>query len=378
MKAFVQCVGCEQRHLDAQRVRAFLVGNGAAMVDEPAIADVVVLVTCAVDTRNENASVEVLRRLGEQKQPAAQLIVGGCLPDISPLRLSVAPVARTFSPRSLERLDALFEPELKTPMAQVGDGNTTGCAPKPWRSKLPAPAREIYDRAKSGFTIRLNHGCLLSCSYCVIRLATGRLESISATVIEAQFQEAIRRAEPTVMLVGGDTGAYGRDLGSSLPELLRALLACGGDQRLFVHDLNANWLVRDLKGYAALFSAECARLQALCIPVQSGSDRVLRQMRRPYKTADVLRALRLIRTLAPHILLGTHLIAGFPGETKKDFEQTLALVREFPFDFATCFRYSEHASATAAKIEPKVEEADKLVRLELLRAVMGPAATILT
>ena len=378
MIASVHSIGCEQRHLDARRVQAWLTANGATLVDDPGAADVVVIVTCAVDTRNEEASTAALRRLGQLKRASAKLVVGGCLPSISPHRLAVAPVAFTFSPRSLERLEELWGPLLQVPLARIPDHNTPSLEDMPTRVPLLGTPREIYDRAKCGFTIRLNHGCLLGCSYCVIRLATGRLKSVPGELIEAQFQEAIRRAEPTVMLVGGDTGAYGRDLGNNLPQLLQALLARGGEQRLFVHDLNANWFVKDLQSYATLFRGDCAQLQALCIPVQSGSDRILRLMRRPYKTADVIRALGLTRALAPHILLGTHLIAGFPGETKEDFAQTLALVREFPFDFVTCFRYSEHPSASAAKIRPKIGEDEKLARLELLRTTLGSAATILT
>jgi threonylcarbamoyladenosine tRNA methylthiotransferase CDKAL1 len=275
----------------------------------------------------------------------------------------------------MERLDGLWWPSLKVLLAHIPDYNNPLLRGAP--SRAAGTPREIYDRAKRGFTIRLNHGCLLACSYCVIRLATGRLKSVSPDLIEAQFQEAISRAEPTVMLVGGDTGAYGRDLGTNLPQLLKRLIALGGDQRIFVHDLNANWFIEDMQSYASVFR-DCARLQALCIPVQSGSDRILRLMRRPYKSADVVRALKVTWGLAPHILIGTHIIAGFPGETKEDFNQTLALIREFPFDFVTCFRYSEHPSANAVRLGPKIPEDEKRSRLSNLRTILGPAATILT
>ena len=378
MNAYVGCVGCEQRQLDATRVVEFFRANGAAMVDNPRDADVLVLVTCAVDGRNEEASTEALRTLALAKRPEARLIVGGCMPDISPHRLSVAPVAGTFSPRSLDRLDRMMGEVVTTPMSRVADANSTLQKSRLESTTGPASPRETYDRAKQGFTIRVNHGCLLKCSYCVIRLATGELESIPVESIEEQYHEAQHRREPTVMLVGGDTGAYGRDIGVNLPGLLRRLLTHEGEQRLFVHDLNANWYLRDLSDYAALFDGDCHRLQALCIPVQSGSDRILRSMRRPYRANDVLRGIRLARSLAPHVELGTHIIAGFPGETPEDFQQTLQFLEECQFDFLTCFRYSEHPSAPSSNLTPKVPEELQFARLDKLREQFGRAATILS
>lgn len=378
MIASVHSFGCEQRHLDARRVEALMVANGATLAEDAACADVIVVITCAVDRRNEEVSVNALRRFVHQKQAFSELVVGGCLPSISPGRLEALPVAFTFSPRTLEKLEGLWGPTLQVPLAAIGDANNPVIDSSVDRTTTPASPRELYDRAKRGFTIRLNHGCLLTCSYCVIRFATGRLKSVTQESVKGQFREAIRRSAPTVMLVGGDTGAYGRDLGSNLPQLLQQLLRLDGAPRVFVHDLNANWFVHDFQSYACLLRNDCSRLQAFCIPVQSGSDRVLRLMRRPYKIADVIRSLKITRTLAPHLLLGTHIIVGFPGETEQDFAQTLALLHEFPFDFVSCFRYSEHASATAAKLGPKISENVIALRLECLRTMLGPSATILT
>jgi MiaB/RimO family radical SAM methylthiotransferase len=237
--------------------------------------------------------------------------------------------------------------------------------------------REEYDRAKRGFKIRINHGCLLSCSYCVIRNATGRLKSIPEARIIAALMDAAKRQEPTIMLMGGDTGAYGLDIGSSFAVLLGRLLAIEGNYLIFVHDFNINWFLRDMSEYMRTLMADSHRLRAICFPVQSGSDSILKRMRRPYKVRDVMHSLSWIKQHAPHIALGTHVIVGFPSEKESDFNQTIRLLCEIDFDFVTCFRYSEQSSAPSAKLNPKVPEEIKLSRLSRLHALLGERASII-
>jgi MiaB/RimO family radical SAM methylthiotransferase len=377
MRAYVGCVGCEQRQMDAERVRMFLQLNGYTVVEEPATSDLCILVTCAVDEHNETASLKALRGVAAAIRPQARLIVGGCLPSISPHKLADLEVSGTFSPRTMDSLDEVLGVPVRMRMREIKDPNRSvhDRASAPDKDRLTP--REEYDRAKRGFKIRLNHGCLLSCSYCVIVNATGRLESVPHEDVIAAFKDGVNRGETTIMLVGGDSGAYGLDTGFTFANLLEQLLAVGGTHQVFIHDFNVNWLLRDMRDYARIFRKGSQRLRAMCLPVQSGSDDVLRRMRRPYKARDVVRALRWIRESAPHIALGTHMIAGFPGETEYDFEQSLGLLREVGFDFATCFRYSEHPRAPSACLEPKVSEAVKLNRLEQFHAFLGERGSIL-
>jgi MiaB/RimO family radical SAM methylthiotransferase len=376
MKAYVDCVGCEQRQMDAERVRFYLQANGIELSSRPDDVDILVLVSCAVDERNEADSLEAIRRLNSLKRASARLFVGGCLPSISPAKLGQLNIAGTFSPRSIDDLDELLRPHITIHMRDIADPNTTIYDAPATRATQPMSARSEYDRAKRGFKIRLNHGCLLGCSYCVIRNATGRLQSMPVDGVIAAFSQAVERGEPTIMLMGGDTGAFGLDVGSSFAILLERLLAYHGEHRVFIHDFNVNWLLRDMPEYARILR-QSVTLRAMCLPIQSGSDAVLKKMRRPYKSSDVIRALRWIKLNAPHVALGTHIIAGFPGETDADFEMSKDLLRQVNFDFVTCFRYSEHPTAPSARIEPKVSEDVKVERLTQLRRLLGERATVL-
>lgn len=374
--AFVASTGCEQRDLDAERVRTYLRANGFEIVSRPDEADLSIVVTCAVDEQRERESLAVLKDVASAKAASGRLIVGGCLPSISPD--TVASIAdATFSPRTLGSLDAILSEAIRIPMAHIPDANCITAAPPPrtfgWRSR----ARAEYELAKRGYKIRINHGCLLSCSYCVIRLATGRLESVTIESITAAFESALARNEPTVMLVGGDTGAYGLDIGTDFASLIGRLLEYKGRHRIYIHDFNANWLLRGLRDIVRVLQSDDGRLRAASIPVQSGSDHVLKRMRRPYRAGDVVSALRLVREAAPELLLGSHIIVGYPGETEEDFVETVAFLEKVEFDFVTCFPYSEHPAAPSARHEEKVSEVEKHLRLERLRGLLGDSVVIL-
>jgi len=374
--AFVKSTGCEQRNLEAERVRRYLRANGYNLVRQPNQADLLVVVTCAVDKQNEAESIALLHKIFHDKPPLSKLVVGGCLPSISPEAVASLTDA-TFSPRTLENFDTILGSSVRVSIVDVPEPHVVAVTRPGAQSAWNSPVRAEYEQAKRGYLIRINHGCLLRCSYCVIRLATGRLESVDIGSIEAAFKLAVTRGEPTIMLVGGDTGAYGLDIGLDFATLLERLLRYKGNHRIYIHDFNANWLLRGLGNIVRVLRSGSEQLRAMSIPVQSGSDRILKRMRRPYRADDVVDALDILRKSAPNILLGTHIIVGFPGETADDFHKTKVFLQRVGFDFVTCFRYSEHHAAPSAKYDGKVPEDEKHRRLEVLRELLGDSAQIL-
>lgn len=356
MKVHVDCHGCEQRQLDAERVISYLKANSIEVSDLSSAADSIIYVTCAVDTANEKQSLQGLERLASEKAKDASLIVGGCLPSISPEKLEGFNVAATFSPRTMESLDSIFSGMISVPMSHIPEPNKTRFDKTVKSvSEGTLPPREEYEIAKKGFKIRINQGCLLSCSYCVIKEATARLSSTPWDEVIAQFAEAVARGEQTIMLMGGDTGAYGYDNGTRFHKLLTRLISIEGDYKLFVHDFNVNWLLRDIDGYKEVFRHNdgVGRLRTLDLPVQSGSNRILRAMKRPYKAEDVRDGLTYIREQHSSIRMGTHIIIGFPGEEEVDFQDTLRLLAQVDFDFVTAFAYSEHLRASSSNLPEK-------------------------
>lgn len=376
MNVYVDCIGCEQRQLDAQRVIDYLKANKLTVVDDPAKSDYNILVTCAVDRSSEEASVARMESIASRMSQESRLVIGGCLPSISPGRIKHG-VYATFSPRDMETLDDIFKGNVR--MAEIADPNKSMFDKDYQDVTRELSPREEYDQAKFGYKVVIDQGCLLSCTFCKIKDATGKLQSVPLDAIVAQYQRAVDEKEPTIMLMGGDTGAYGYDIGTRLHKLLEEVLTIPGDYKVFIHDFNVNWLIRDEAGYRRAFEAdnESKHLRGINFPIQSGSDRILKLMKRPHKAADAISSLRGVKQDYPHINIGTHLIIGFPGESEEDFESTMELLEEVDFNFVSCFPYSEHVTARSAGLPDKVDSQTIDARLGVIAGLLGDRVKII-
>ena len=356
MRVWLGCFGCEIRHLDTQRIIDYLEANGISRTEDMVEADLLVVITCAVSRYTEDRSLALVSEAARSKRDEARLLVGGCLPSISPERLERIDVDHVFSPRDMERLDEYLHQAITRNMRDVPIPNRSpyDVAVKEWtEGRTP---RERYDRAKRGYKIVITHGCLGNCTFCVVRNATGRTASVPLHEVLEQVSAAVAGGESTIMLRGGDTGSYGCDTGSNLPQLLSRVLSLAERTPLFVHDCNVNWIIRDFQEYVELVGNHEHKRSwvSLNVPIQSGSDRILELMKRPYTTDVVVRVLAAFRNEFPWIELGTHVMVGFPGETDSDFCYTLEMIEGIGFEFITCFPYSEHHDAGSANLPDKV------------------------
>jgi len=375
MKVYVDCVGCEQRKLDAQRFIDYLHANKIDTTNSPEDCDYAVLVTCAVDASNEARSLSRLDFISKALRNDAKLILGGCLPSISPEKMAKYNVTGTFSPRSMEALDGFFAHDI--PFEDIGYPNRSVFDYEESMLSHQSP-RDEYETAKNGFKVVISQGCLGECSYCVISKATGRLSSFPPEFVLKAVRDGIERGEKTVMLMAGDTGAYGMDLGIGFHDLLREVVAISGNYKVFIHDFNVNWLARDIDSYLDVFgSADGRRIRGANFPVQSGSDRILGLMKRPYRSGEAKSALKSVRRFAPLLSQGTHIMAGFPGETEEDFLLTMDLLEDVGFDFITCFPYSENPSAVSASLHNKVSSEVVSERLERIASRFGDKVKIM-
>ena len=364
MKIYVDCIGCEQRKLDAQFVIDYITSCGGETSKSPQECDYAVLVTCAVDRTSENESVNRLDSLSRAIPKNARLVVGGCLPSISPGKISEYKIHATFSPRNNDSLSKVFERAESADIVSYPNRSTFDSRGE---SSESVSAREEYESAKRGFKVTINDGCLSKCSYCVIRDATGKLKSKDPKYVIDQVKRGVSEEEKTIMLLGGDTGAYGVDIGTGFHDLLRSVLEIPGDYGLFIHDFNVNWLIRNRSFYLDVFSSENGKkIKSANFPIQSGSNRILRFMKRPYTSEEVVDSLKSVKDVAPHMKQGTHVMVGFPGEGEHEFSETVSILNEINFDFITCFPYSEHKSADSAKLDGKVSVAEVNERIDRL------------
>jgi MiaB/RimO family radical SAM methylthiotransferase len=361
--------------------------NNIAITPNSADADYAIVITCGVDATNRAASLTKIAAVSETMQKGATLLIGGCLPSISPAEIGQFSPHHTFSPRNIESLDAILSltqsiSAVTTPNHSIFDISKSSHSPT---NRSPdyhtSPARERFERAKSGYKIIIAKGCLGSCSYCMIQEATGTLESAPMQSVLEQISAGNDAGEPSIMLLAGDTGAYGRDINMTLPRLLENAMALleGSPQAspLFLHDFGVEWLSRDIAEYKQVFArAEPKHLiGGITFPIQSGSDRILQSMRRKYRRDDALAS--LITTKKYSFDIGTHIMVGFPGESEDDFQETIDLLERVRFDFITCFAYSENERAASAALPTKIPRTIVDERLARLSTRFGAAVKVI-
>ncbi|MBN1275314.1 radical SAM protein [Candidatus Woesearchaeota archaeon] len=373
MKAYVSSTGCEQRDLDAQRIINYFKDNDIHITNHPEDADYLCVITCGVDQYNEEKSLREISEL-QQKNPYAKILVGGCLPKISPEKINEFNVFYSFSPRSVESLDKIFAPKKR--MGEI-PYPTKAFLKRKQIEKSTNYARNRFEKAKNGYKIRISEGCLNDCSYCMIKEATGKLKSDSIESILQKVDYAIDKKEPTIMLMAGDTGAYGIDNKTNFSTLLNKIISSEGHFKLFIHDFGISWLINDLNNYEKIFQKanQNKRIGGITFPIQSGSNKILELMNRKYSRENIIQSMNLMKKFDFDI--GTHIMVGFPGETKDDFHQTLQLLEQARFDFFTCFAYSEHPRAKSAKLENKVSSEIINKRLEQISSNFGDIAKVI-
>jgi threonylcarbamoyladenosine tRNA methylthiotransferase MtaB len=346
LRVYLESMGCRLNSAEAESLAREAVGAGCEVVTEPAHADVIVLNSCAVTAeavRKSRHRVRALHRANLQ----AEVAVTGCWATASPDSIRSLRGVRWVTPNS-GKADL---------MAQLLGGDP-GTPPAPW-----APGRWGHTRAFIG----VQDGCDHACTYCVTRLLRGPAHSRSPDETLAAVRHAVAGGAQEVVLTGVSLGAYGRDLAldDGLATLVRTILTETPLPRLRLSSIEP-WDVTQGLIELWLDPRLCRQLH---LPLQSGSDAVLKRMGRG-TTVDGYRALvAAIRAVSPEIAVTTDLIAGFPGETEDDFRATVALVEALRFARLHVFPYSERAGTAATRSSGAVAVQTRRARAQQLRDV---------
>jgi tRNA-2-methylthio-N6-dimethylallyladenosine synthase len=364
----IQTFGCQMNEHDSERIAGVLETNGYERAFEPGQAEVVVLNTCAV---RENADNRLYGSLGhlkplKERHPRLRIIVAGCLAqkDQGLIQRRAPWVDVVIGTHALPGLmDLIRQSEREGPQVDVREFTEV------FPSALPA-RRESRHHA----WVSVSVGCDNRCTFCIVPLVRGPQLSRPIGDILAEVQSLARRGVVEVTLLGQNVNTYGRDLtvpGSSrrplFGELLRAVDGIDGIRRIRYTSPHPHDFTEDVILAMAESPAVCEHIH---FPLQSGSDRVLRLMRRSYRAERYLGWLQRIRQAIPGIAVTTDIIVGFPGETEEDFEQTLRVTEEAGFDAAFTFQYSTRPGTPAASSQDQVPKAvvqerfDRLVGLQ--------------
>jgi tRNA-2-methylthio-N6-dimethylallyladenosine synthase len=367
---FVTTFGCQMNAHDSERIKGLLEDLGLGESGSPAEADVVVFNTCTIRQKpDERFAAHLAQAVALKKaDPGKVIAVGGCYAEAQRERLfTLYPeVDVAFGPGTIHHLgDWLGAGGVGVARGAFGTGDE-----RRFSAGLPT-ARERRVQA----WVQVSMGCNSVCSYCIVPAVRGREVSRRPGEILAEVSALARDGVKEVTLLGQNVNSWGRDLRPDLDtefgELLRACDAVDGVERIRFTSPHP----KDFREPVIAALAECGAVcEHVHLPLQSGSTRLLKRMRRTYSRERYLALVGRLRAAVPDLALGTDLIVGFPGETEDDFRQTVEAVHEVGYDSAFTFIYSPRQGTEAASLPDQVPNEIKHERLERLVEVVQRVA----
>lgn len=392
-RAYVFNTGCIRRALDITKIHAYLLENGWSFTNSIARANLVVVSTCGAVKKTEDLSVIALKHIAKKMSKNATMIVTGCLPSINPEAMqSIPDIDRSFfvPARELDRIDEVLESEVR--FHDISEANLVTnemglfdyvLAYRLFRhsfflklykkmstsraflrliivmsqlAQLPKRlmSRSAIEKVVPYYNLRIAEGCVFKCSFCAIRFATKRVRSKPIKEIISELGKGVAAGHKIFQLVCEDVGCYGLDIGSSFPELLKHLFEVEGDHKLVMLDFGGYWLVKYYDEMLPLLKSNPHRLKEFYVSIQSGSDRILKAMKRPEKNEEVVSALQGLKGNFPHLKLRTTVIVGFPGESEEDFDKTVHALQQVDFAAVEINKYEDRPGTAASRMKDKI------------------------
>jgi len=362
----VTTFGCQMNAHDSERIKGMLeeLGLGEATAQEE--ADVLVFNTCTIREKPDQRFAAHLAqaRALKAREPDKVIAVGGCYAEAQRERLfSLYPfVDVAFGPGSIPHLgEWLGAGGLGVERSAFGIAEERAFA-----GRLPRHRERRFQA-----WVQISMGCNSVCAYCIVPAVRGREVSRRPGEILAEVEGLAQEGVRELTLLGQNVNSYGRDVGSDFAELLRACDAVEGIERIRFTSPHP----KDFRAPVIAAMAGCASVcEHAHLPLQSGSTRVLKAMRRTYSRERYLRLVDELRAAIPDLALTTDLIVGFPGESEEEFEETISAVEEVGYDSAFTFVYSPRQGTEAASLPDQLPEEVKRERIERLIDVVQRVA----
>ena len=355
VQALVDTFGCQQNVADSQHIMGMLEAMGCEFVTEPAEADIIVLNTCAI---RDHAEKRVYGNLGalthtKKANPEQIICLCGCMaqrPEVAEkVRQSYRHVDLVFGPQALWKFPELLY-QVYTRRGRVFSvENEHGSI---------AEGMPVVREGRTRAWVSIMYGCNNFCSYCIVPYVRGRERSRDPEQIIAEVRQLAAEGYKEITLLGQNVNSYGKDLGTGydFADLLAALDEIPGDY--LIRFMSSQPKDASFKLFDTM--ARCSHVaKQLHLPVQSGSDRVLRAMNRPYDNARYLELITYARKVMPELVLTSDVIIGFPGETEAEAMETVALVEQVRFDALFTFIFSPRPGTPAAKMDDPVPRSEK-------------------
>ncbi len=354
-------LGCRLNQVESQEMRALVEKAGYRAVDEGEAAEIYVVNTCTVTSRADFSDRQAIRRI-TRGSPDALVVVTGCWAQTDPDALARMPgVDLVLGNHEKYRLPDLLGSLVKRDHPEFLVGKIADVRHVP-----SAPMTRMSGRSRA--FVKIQDGCQHRCAFCIVPVARGRSRSQEPATLVEQVEALVGAGYGEITLTGVDIGHYGWDLAprTSLAALLGRLAGIEGLRWLRLSSVLPAYFTPELVRAVTTTPSVAPHLH---LPLQSGSDRVLRLMRRPYNTAMYRTLAERLAAAIPDLGLGADVIVGHPGESDADFEATLALVGDLPLSYLHVFAYSDRNGTEAAKMGDRVPSPVIRERSARLRAL---------
>lgn len=352
--------GCQMNEHDSENIAGMLEALDYSHTPNPEEADVVVMNTCSVREHADKRFFGMLGQFKKQKKnnPDFIICICGCMPQqphiVEEIRKSFSWVDIVFGTQTIAEFPNLLMERIRTGKKQFSIIANNEEIPEEKESK-----REFKHKA----LVNITYGCNNFCTYCIVPYTRGREKSRSLRAVKQEIINLVNDGVKEVMLLGQNVNSFRDADGNNFAALIRALDEVEGLERIRFMTSHP----KDLSDELIACFADCKKLcHNIHLPVQSGSDEVLRRMNRHYNRQRYMEIVEKLRATCPDLSISTDIIVGFPGETEEDFLDTLSLVREVEYDSAFTFIYSPRVGTPATKYDNQIPENIKHERFDRL------------
>lgn len=354
MKIATHTLGCKVNQYDTEAMLELFEQAGYESVSMNEDADVYLINTCTVTGTGDQKSVKLIRRI-HREHPEAKIIAAGCLTQREAKRVMLDGVLLAIGVQNRAKVVKLFEEAVRTDTPIDATASVKG-------AKFECLSVMRHE-GKTRATMKIQEGCDRFCTYCIIPYVRGPVRSMPLEDVKAEAGRLADAGYPEIVVTGIHMGSYGREIGVKLIDAIECVCKTEGVERVRIGSLEPVTVTEE-------FALQLSRYPEICpqfhLSLQSGSDTVLKRMRRRYTSDEYLEAARILRKYFPNCALTTDIIAGFPGETEEEAEETRAFVEKANFARIHVFPYSKRSGTVADTMPGQVPEEIKKIRTQKL------------
>ena len=337
-KVWIEAYGCSASKADSEMIIGQLRNCGYEMASGEQESSINLIVTCSVKEATSHKMLHRINKLAGSNKP---IVIAGCLPKAEQENIeTLFPSASLLGPHSIDRTIDVVNAGISGKKIVALEDSVS--------DKINIPRIRINPTIS---IVEIASGCLSECSFCQTRLAKGRIRSYRLGDIVRQIRHDLADGCKEIWLTSTDNGCYGKDIGSDLVELLKSCCKEDGSYKVRVGMINPMHLPPMLDELLELYTTSDKIFKFLHIPVQSGSDIILRKMKRGHSVKLYRDIVKAFRSKIPEVTIATDIIVGFPSETDEDFEKTLRLIKETEPDIVNSSKYSVRPNTSAAKLK---------------------------